>query len=97
MTDADLIAYLESQGYRHIRKLPSGEWAGVLKMLYTTGLYLGLDRYSWRTRFCYETFAEAATALEAWDGKGWPPGYWIKQKPEGTANPNPKVQADGVR
>lgn len=69
-------------GYNHVRKLPTGEWAGLQRMAYTTGLFLGLDSVGYRTRFCYERYSDARDALGTWDGKGFPPGFWIKQKPE---------------
>ncbi len=56
-------------------------------MMFTTGLIAGLDRYGYRTRFCYETAPEAERALAEWNGEGWPPGYWVKQKPQDVANP----------
>ncbi len=89
MTDDDIkfIASMEANGYRHVRKLPTGEWAGVHKMLFTTGLFLGLDPVGWRTRFCFEHWSDAVESLEAWDGRDFPPGWWIKQKPEEIRNP----------
>lgn len=74
-------------GYRWLRLLPTGEWIGVQNMLFTTGLFVGVDAIGWRTRFCFETPNEAIIASLMWDGAGWPPGYWIKQKPEGTPHP----------
>lgn len=73
--------------YFFARQLPDGRWAAVNRQVYTWALMVGLDEYGYETRFCYETCQEAATALAAWDGKGFPPSYWIKQKPEGIAGP----------
>lgn len=70
----------EELGYKPARQLASGEWAGVRDMLYTTGLCVGLDDTGYRTRFCFSSRTEAEDAFAAWDGTGWPPGYWIKQK-----------------
>lgn len=56
-------------------------------MLYTTGLFVGLDRMGWRTRFCYEHKVDAVAALDAWDGRGDPPGPWIKEKPSDRLGP----------
>jgi len=80
-------AWINAQGYEQARLLPSGEWAALQKMFYTTGLFVGIDTFTWRTRFCFDTYDEAAAALLVWDGSGFPPGYWIKQKPENTPNP----------
>lgn len=79
--------FLEQMGYTDVRQLPTGEWAAIMPMLFTFGIFIGLDRYSWRTRWCYENLSEAKEALTKWDGKGDPPGLWIKQKPEDRLNP----------
>lgn len=75
-------------GYFMPRKLPTGEWAALQKMLYTTGLFIVTDEYSWRTRWCYEHAADALMALAEWDGKGDPPGPWVKEKPSDRLNPH---------
>lgn len=75
-------------GYSPAKQLPSGEWAGVMDMLFTVGLFVGIDMVGWRTRYCFPNRAAAEAALKAWDGEGFPPGYWIKQKPEDISNPN---------
>jgi hypothetical protein len=80
----------ESLGYSPARVLPSGETAGVMRMLYTTGLFVGITRHFWRTRFCYETTTDAVAALQTWDGYGDPPGPWIKEK-GGVERSNPSV------
>lgn len=75
-----LKMFLEEQGYTDLVELQSGEIAGILKFLFTTGLVVGLDKYGYRIRFCYEFTNEARVALELWDGKDFPPGNWIKAK-----------------
>jgi hypothetical protein len=67
-------------GYRYPKILATGECAGIMPMIYTTGIFVGLDKFEYRTRFCYETWAEAEKSLAAWDGHGDPPGNWIKEK-----------------
>jgi hypothetical protein len=83
----ELRETLERCGYRALRELPTGEIAGVMSMLYTTGLFLGLTSDSWRTRYCYESPAAAKAALLLWDGRGDPPGPWIKEKPSDRIGP----------
>jgi hypothetical protein len=82
----DLQAF-EQYGYRNVCRLANGEVAGIRPMIYTAGLFLGLDQTGWRTRYCYETMVQAQTALEQWDGRGDPPGPWVKQKPEERLGP----------
>lgn len=77
-----LAAILEANGYVNVRRLPTGEIAGVQQFIFTTGIVVGLTEAGWRTRFCYERSLEAIRALDAWDGEGFPPGYWIKEKGE---------------
>lgn len=75
-------AFLESakaNGYNPVKVLPSGEIAGISRLAFTWGLYVGLGTF-YRTRFCYPTLHDAVTALDTWDGKGDPPGPWIKEK-----------------
>ena len=85
--DANLLKVLDVNGYREIRRLPTGEIAGLMRFLFTTGLCVGLDDSGYRTRFCFDGWNDAAQSLDAWDGRGFPPGWWIKQKPENVSNP----------
>ena len=78
---------LEAMGYTPLRRLETGETAGVMDRIYTAGLFVGLSVIGWRTCFCYETRAAAEAALQSWDGHGDPPGPWIKQKPEERRGP----------
>lgn len=79
---------IKAHGYAFAKQLPSGEWLGVQKMLFTTGLFvITADGGSWRTRYCYEHSIDAILACMDWDGAGDPPGPWIKQKPEDRHGP----------
>ena len=88
MADSDTTdkEWFHSQGYVAVKRLSTGEWLGVHRMLYTTGLCL-MSMDSWRTRYCYENFIDCVVDFVGWDGKGDPPGPWIKQKPEDRLNP----------
>lgn len=81
------LATLRSLGYEESRFLANGDAAGIQKMLFTWGLFVGLTEMSWRTRFCYETREDARMALRSWDGRGDPPGPWIKEKPSDRLGP----------
>lgn len=78
-------------GYVPAKILRSGECAGVMNMLHTTGLFVGIDAQLYRTRFCYATRSEAEKALSEWDGFGDPPGKWIKEK-GGVERSNPALR-----
>jgi hypothetical protein len=71
---------LKELGYAMVRQLSTGEWAGLRRMLFTVGLFVGLDETGYRTRFCYEDAGSAFIALVTWDGRGDPCGPWIKEK-----------------
>lgn len=75
-----LASMLAENGYAMVRRLPSGEVAGLRQFMFTVGLCVGLDEFGLRTRFCYPSIAEAAFAMLLWNGHGDPPGAWIKQK-----------------
>lgn len=81
-------ADMTREGYANIRRLPNGELIGTQRMMFTTGLFVGLTASGYRTRFCYEHEGEAVAACRAWDGRGDPPGPWIKEKPADRLNPN---------
>ena len=92
---------LSLEGIQHMKKLATGEWAGVQKFLFTYGLMVGLDMFGYRTRFCYPTEAEALDALLQWDGRGDPDGPWIKEKgsdKDGNAvdRPNPNRKREMI-
>lgn len=89
MTDRLTIdeTMLNSFGYHPVRLLPSGEWAGVMDMLFTAALMVGMDDIGYRTRFCYEHRRDAETALTEWDGAGDPPGPWLKEKSSNRLGP----------
>lgn len=87
---------LEALGYESVRLLASGEYAGLMSFLYTTGLCVGLEQAGYRTRFCFPDQASAIQALNHWDGHGDPPGPWLKQKGE-IERDNPRREANHFR
>jgi hypothetical protein len=80
--------FLNYAGYQFVRQLPTGVWVGIRPMLYTTGLFVGLDETGYVSRYCYEHFRDAVTDCLSWTGVGDPPGQWIKHKPSNRMNPN---------
>ena len=90
-TPEQVIAFLIKQGYPFVVRLETGEYAGVARQIFTTGLFVGLDDFGYRCRYCFETQAEATAVLFIWDGKGDPPGGWIKRKGEDGEYLNPNL------
>lgn len=76
----DLEEFLREEGYTNIITLPTGEVVALFEFIFTTGLIVGLDRFGYRIRFCFESAEDAYNAMKDWDGKGYPPGPWIKAK-----------------
>lgn len=85
--------FLADGGVTNIRQLPNGTWAGLQRFLFTYGIMVGLRHHPfdyYDTRFCYASKEEALADLNQWDGEGFPPGNWIKQKPQDILNPKLK-------
>lgn len=66
---------------------------GIAQQVFTCGLFVGItdDGWSYDSRFCYHTAAEAIIAATFWDGQGDPPGNWIVEKPLGRQGPGSKM------
>lgn len=41
-------------GY-HSPKLINGVWCGLMRMAFTTGLFVGIDEIGYSYRYCYES------------------------------------------
>lgn len=68
--------------YWHCRWIPGRGLCGIMPMLYTVGLFIGIDVHGFGTqgRYCYPYLEDAIHALRSWNGDGDPPGDWIKFK-----------------
>lgn len=77
--------------YTNVREL-NGNLCAVHPFLFTWAICVGINMEGneHKTRYCYEKQEDAEEALAEWDGRGDPPGPWIKQKPEDRSNPNRK-------
>lgn len=71
---------VQGLGYTFIREISGRGWCGLSTFIFTTGLVCGITRDGYMTRFCYEKEDKALAALLCWEGKGDPPGPWIKEK-----------------
>ena len=79
--DLDLMADLDAQGYRFIVPVPDQGICALYRMIFTTGLFVGLDRDGYSHRYCYESYGDAFHALMHWSGEGDPGGEgFIKRK-----------------
>lgn len=82
-------SFLQSQGYYNVVEVEGRGICATQKFMFTTGLVYGLNQYSYKGRYCYETKQEAETALKHWDGENHPLGMWIKHKGYGIEESNP--------
>lgn len=69
---------IEALGYTDPKPLTeggmAGEWAGIMKLMFTHAIIAGIGPDFYEERWCYHTYAEARAALDAWDGGGEPQG-----------------------
>ena len=87
----ELIEYLKKEDYTHF-KVINGQLCALRRFMFTTGLVVGLDRIGYDGRYCYESHADAISALKDWHGVGDPSGGWIKYKGVGGDRSNPNQE-----
>jgi hypothetical protein len=87
-----LIELLNREGYRPILVMPDGTLCGIMKQLFTVGLFVGLNDTGYSRRYCYENYEDAVASLLAWDWKGDPLGPWIKEKPGDRLGPGATME-----
>jgi hypothetical protein len=93
MDDSERIAAAEGHGYFDVKVL-DGKVCGLLRLAFTTGLIVDIGKYGYNCRYCYPRHGDAVEALAAWDGKGDPPGNWIKRKGGGGDVENPNYEPE---
>ena len=91
---AELLAHWDGE-ILDSRVVPGQGLCAVRHFIYTDGLmtHVQIDRVScgFEARYCYEDRAAALKALHTWDGKGDPPGPWIKEKTSERLGPGARV------
>ncbi len=69
--------------YTNLHKLPTGEYASIAEnvMIDTWSLFVGIneDGTSCRVRYIYPDRKGATWGKLTWDGKGDPPGDWLRK------------------
>lgn len=83
----DLAALAQHWELYTVRQLPDGTVIGVQRMLFTWSLLVEIGVWEYERRYCYKYHDDAIEACMSWDGKGAPPGPWIKEKPSGKKGP----------
>lgn len=69
--DLKLLGELEAHGYQNIRFV-NMQFCGIRRMMYTVGVFYGLDETGCRGRICFDTAQNAALFLAEWDGETAP-------------------------
>lgn len=54
---------VEAMGYRNVRQLPDGTWAGTIELLYTRAVCTGITELSYAYRWCFEDKQRAIDEL----------------------------------
>lgn len=54
MDQSELLAYLKTEGYNNLRVLDDDCIVGTLELAFTRAIFIGLNRYGWERRFCFE-------------------------------------------
>lgn len=72
--------FFADNGYTHVRQLPDGTWAGLVSLIYTTGLCVGLTEIGWTRRFCFEDRKMAISELAKLTSVDDEPVGWIARR-----------------
>jgi hypothetical protein len=79
-----------------MRDVPGRGRCAVRRFIYTCGLLTRLELTDWTCeydeRYCYQSRSDALEALRTWDGRGDPPGPWIKEKTSERLGPGARAR-----
>jgi hypothetical protein len=78
----ELEQFLTENEYVELREIEGRGICGLRNFMFTIGLCYGLTEHDYAGRFCYPRpfTMDAIEAIKTWDGKGDPPGNWVKHK-----------------
>lgn len=65
MDNQELIEHLKVDGYTNLRQLADGCIVGTIDLMYTRGVCIGLNEWSWERRYCYQDRGMATVACNA--------------------------------
>lgn len=69
---------------------------GIAPMVFTYALCVHINpnppEGHYEYRYCYESYCDVLYAFNNWDGKGHPPGNWIKRKGKDGDLINPNLE-----
>lgn len=87
----------QENDYRDPKPLGGRRYACIAPFLFTYGIILGTigDQYGYVDRWCFESYAKAKAALDAWDGTGEPNG-WHRHPDSGRRRPDGDVAREYI-
>ncbi len=66
------IKYLHEEMYSRVRFVEGFGYCGIMPMLFTVGVFHGLNAFGPTGRFCFNSLLEALAFYEHWDGSFTP-------------------------
>lgn len=78
----NLKNFLSYNGYYEIIELEDHSVAALSDLLFTTGLFMGLDEFGWEKRFCYDSQSTAYAELRKLNKLTDIPENWIAKRPK---------------
>lgn len=73
-------AEIEDLGYRHVRQLQDGTWAGTVELLFTRAICTGITPLSYAYRWCFDDRERAVTELNKLEAMDDQPQGWIARR-----------------
>jgi hypothetical protein len=78
--DDELLQWLQSQYPLGARRLPDGTIACMVKLITTTAVVLGCNRYGWSSRFCFTSHHKARQVFNELQGEDDEPAGYIARR-----------------
>lgn len=75
----ELVEYLK-EDYQNVRVLEDGTIVATGELLFTRAIYIGLDRWGFEKRFCFEDRQLALSELEKLKTGNDEPSGWIARR-----------------
>lgn len=72
ISDEALLSILDEHGYADVRHVDGRGFCGLMRMMFTVGVCVGLDETGMKGRICFDTWQNAQLFLSEWDGKTEP-------------------------
>ena len=76
LTKADV----EDMGYKNVRLLPDGTWAGTIELMFTRAICTNITPLSYSYRWCFEDRDRAVEELNKLEAMDDHPTGWIARR-----------------